>query len=373
MIQPFLLILIALLTVATPATGSTLPLEQLKMPDGFTIEVYAEVENARQMAAGGKGIVYVGSRRAGKVHAVIDNNGDGKADRVVLIDEELNLPTGLAYRNGSLYVGAVSTIYRYDNIDQQLDNPPEPVVVVDNLPTERHHGWKFLAFGPDNLLYVPVGAPCNICLSEDPRYASILTMDPDIGASSFEIYAEGVRNTVGFDWHPTTGELWFTDNGRDLLGDDIPPCELNRAPARGMHFGYPFFHGDNLADPEFGANKSPDAYVTPALNLTPHSAPLGMMFYTGKQFPAKYHNQVIIPEHGSWNRTPEAGHTGYSLTLGLLKADGNVEYETFINGWLGDDNKYWGRPVHLITEQDGSILLSDGFAGVIYRIRYVGS
>lgn len=354
---------------ACTSNATSLPLSELNLPDGFSIDVFAEVENARQITRSDKGIVYVGSRRAGKVHAVIDEDGDFKADRVIEIANGLTLPSGLTWHDGDLYVAAVSTIYRFENIDDMLDNPSRKVI-VDSLPDALHHGWKFIEFGPDGLLYVPVGAPCNICLSEDPRFASILRMDVNDPANTTEVYVSGVRNSVGFDWHPITGELWFTDNGRDLLGDDIPPCELNRVSRQGQHFGYPFFHGNSLPDPEFGEGKSPGDYVEPALALGPHTAPLGMTFYTGSMFPARYRNEAIVAEHGSWNRTPEAGHIGYRLIHARADVDGKLHYDVFIDGWLRDNNESWGRPVDLLQLPDGSLLVSDDKAGVIYRISY---
>ncbi len=357
-------VFVAALTV-TPAV-SAMPLDSLNMPDGYQIEVYAEVTNARQMAQGPEGIIYVGTRRDGRVFAVVDKDDDFKADQVIEIDAELNLPSGLTYKGGDLYVGAVSEILVYRDIDQQLNSPPEPEVLIGDLPTERHHGWKFIDFGPDGHLYVPVGAPCNICLSEDPRYASILRYDIEEPAKP-EIYAHGVRNTVGFDWHPETGNLWFSDNGRDHLGDESPACELNEVSEAGQHFGYPFFHEDGLADPEFGEKgQSASSYIEPALKLGPHVAPLGILFYTGDMFP-DLKNQVLIAEHGSWNRTPEAGHTGYRVTLGREQEKG-MSYEVLIDGWLEDSNESWGRPVDFLQLKDGSLLISDDKANVIYRL-----
>lgn len=361
----------ALLILALPATAKDLPLDRLTMPDGFSISVFAEVDNARQMARSDDGVLYVGSRRAGKLHAVIDDDGDFRADRVILIDEGLNLPSGVTWRDGDLYVGAVSTIYRYRDIDSQLDNPPEPEVVTSDLPTDRHHGWKFIDFGPDGKLYVPVGAPCNICDREDP-YATILRMEVERPAER-EIVARGVRNTVGFDWDPATGDLWFTDNGRDHLGDYSPPCELNHVTEIGQHFGYPYFHGNSIVDPEFGdKGLAASAYREPALALGPHTAPLGMMFYTGNMLPAKYRGDALIAEHGSWNRSEEAGHIGYRLVHARSDDNGSLHYDIFVEGWLNDDGSSWGRPVDLLQLDDGSLLVSDDSAGVIYRLSYDG-
>ena len=366
-----LFILPALLLLTVTGYAASLPLSDLKLPDGYQIEVYAEVPNARQMALGADGIVYVGSRRLGKVHAVVDRNNDFKVDEVIEIDSDLNLPTGVAYKNGNLYVGAVNEILEYKNIDTNLQSPPAPRSIYSDLPKDRHHGWKFIDFGPDGDLYVPIGAPCNICLSEDPRYTSILRLD--VNNPEPEIYVTGVRNTVGFDWHPVTGNLWFSDNGRDMLGDEFPPCELNEVTAAGQHFGYPFYHADGKPDPEFGdQGKAPDHYREPALLLGPHVAPLGVLFYTGNMLPAAMKNQALIAEHGSWNRSPEAGHTGYRITLART-IDGTLSYEVFVEGWLDSNNEAWGRPVDLLQLGDGSLLVSDDRAGVLYRITYDGA
>ncbi len=361
-------------------TEAGLPLGSISLPPGFSIAVYAsDVPNAREMARSPSGILYVGSRTAGKVYAVVDRDGDFRADRVVTIASGLEMPNGVAYRDGSLYVAEVSRILRFDGIDDHLDDPPRPVVVRDDFPTDRHHGWKYIAFGPDGKLYVPVGAPCNICDPQDPIYATITRMDPD--GSHREIFAEGIRNTVGFAWHPETGVLWFTDNGRDMLGNDRPPDELNRAPKRGMHFGYPYCHGGDIPDPELGAPGACAKYTPPVQKLGPHVASLGPLFYTGTMFPAEYKNQIFIAEHGSWNRdTP----IGYRVTLVRLAGGGAgqgdpvhaTSYEPFAQGWLPGNGTSrgagdaWGRPVALLQLPDGSVLLSDDRAGVIYRITY---
>jgi len=368
--------LLAILTsvfCALTQAADPLPLEKLNMPTGFSIAVFADVENPRQMALGEDGAVYVGSLRAGKVHRLRDIDGDGKADQVTLVAADLDLPSGLAYRDGDLYVGAVNQILAFRDIKQQLLNKaPKQLatseVLTTALPTERHHGWKYLAFGPDGYLYIPVGAPCNICQPDSP-FASIQRMNVDASPATFEPYALGVRNTVGFDWHPDTGELWFTDNGRDMLGDDLPPCELNRVTQAGQHFGYPFFHGQSIPDPEFSAGHNPTDYIEPALDLGPHVAPLGMMFYTGTMLPSAYHKQILIPEHGSWNRTPEAGPTGYRITLARMDDQGGMHYEVLVDGWL-QDNVAWGRPADLLQMADGSILIADDKANVIYRLSY---
>ncbi|MBL8489783.1 MAG: sorbosone dehydrogenase family protein [Rhodocyclaceae bacterium] len=365
--MPILLLAAALAGFANAADP---PVERLRPPPGVAVALWARVENARQMALGGHGpdggIVYVGSMRAGKVHAV-RFDGRYRAGRVARIAEGLQLPVGVAWRDGRLYVSAVSRILRFDGIDTRLDSPPPPVTVTDRLPTETHHGWKFIAFGPDGRLYVPVGAPCNICEPDPDRYANILAMDPDGGAVS--VHARGIRNSVGFDWHPETGELWFTDNGRDWLGDDSPPDELNRAPRPGMHFGYPYCHGGDIADPEFGSRRSCAEFTPPAQRLMPHAGALGMRFYDGGMFPPAWRNQVLIAEHGSWNRSRKIG---YRVSLVRLQDGRAVAYETFMDGWLAGESA-WGRPADLLVLPDGSLLVSDDQAGAIYRVTWRGA
>ncbi len=340
----------------------------LTMPSGFRVDAYTtEVPNARAMALSPGGVLYVGTRKLGKVYAVVDSDGDGRGDRVHVVAEGLNMPVGVAWRDGALYVSSLDRVVRLDDIDNQLEAPPAPVVVSDGFPGDAHHGWKFIRFGPDGLLYVPVGAPCNICLKQDERYSSIMRMRPD--GSELEVYAHGVRNTVGFDWHPETGQLWFTDNGRDWLGDNAPGDELNRATEKGQHFGYPFCHAGAVADPEFGEQRPCSDFVPPARVLGAHVAGLGMRFYTGDQFPAEYRGAIFIAEHGSWNRTDPAG---YRVTVVKLGADGKVaSYRPFVEGFLGGEGA-WGRPVDVLVWPDGSLLVSDDRAGQIYRIRYEG-
>jgi glucose/arabinose dehydrogenase len=357
-----------LLAVAccSSSNAADLPLQQVNLPPGFKITVFADqVDDARQLARGDQGTVFVGSRRAGKVYALTDADGDFVADQLYTIASGLNMPSGIAYRDGSLYVAAVDRVLRYDDIENHLATPPKPVLVSAAFPTDKHHGWKFIDFGPDGMLYVPVGAPCNICDADG--YAEIKRMQPD--GSGLQTYASGVRNSVGFDWDPVTGELWFTDNGRDMLGDNTPAFELNHAPQQGMHFGFPYCHAGEVTDPEFGAGQSCADYVAPAQKLGPHVAPLGMMFYTGTQFPEQYRNQIFIPEHGSWNRSEKIG---YRIMLVTLDKDRKaINYAPFASGWLqGQQN--WGRPVDLMQLPDGSMLLSDDQAGVIYRISYSG-
>ena len=349
---------------------SGLPLERLNLPDGFKITLYAEgIDNARSMAMSDNGTLFVGNRRGKRVYAIRDTDRDYKADSIIVLDTTFQVPNGIAFRDGSLYVAEVNRLLRFDNIEANLNNPPEPVVVYDDYPTEFHHGWKYIAFGPDGKLYVPVGAPCNICESEDERFASITRMDPD--GTNREIYARGVRNTVGFTWHPETGELWFTDNGRDMMGDDIPPCELNRVTQPGQHFGYPYCHGGTIKDPEFGEKFPCSDFVPPAQNLGPHTAPLGMKFYTGNMFPEEYRGHAFIAEHGSWNRSSKIG---YRITLVKIEDNKAVSYETFLDGWLDEaSQEVFGRPVDLLQLEDGSMLISDDYANAIYRLSYEGS
>ena len=342
-----------------PITDSRLA--DLSLPEGYTISVWADsVDNARSMTLSPEGVVFVGTRRSGVVHALRDRNGDGQAEERFVIAEGLNMPNGVAFRDGSLYVAEVSRILRYDDIVDRLEAPPEPVVIVDDLPTDRQHGWKYIAFGPDGKLYVPIGAPCNVCDRGEP-YASILRMDPD--GSNREVFATGIRNTVGFTWHPTTGQLWFTDNGRDNLGDDIPPCELNHAPVAGLDFGFPHIHGMDIPDPEFGDGYEPDQFTLPVQPLGPHVAPLGLEFMMDEE--GRRGDRILIAEHGSWNRSEKIG---YRLTQVTLDADGKaLSYEPFLTGWLQGEES-WGRPVDLEYLRDGSLLVSDDQGNRIYRI-----
>ncbi|OGQ95856.1 MAG: sorbosone dehydrogenase [Deltaproteobacteria bacterium RIFOXYD12_FULL_57_12] len=341
-------------------------LDLIKLPPGFTIEIYAgNVPGARSMAMSPGGTLFVGTREQGKVYAVLDRDGDHRAETVITLGRGLNMPNGVAYKDGALYVAEAHRILRFPDIDNILSLPGEPQIVNSSLPTDRHHGWKFIRFGPDGMLYVPVGAPCNICDPGDP-YATILRMWPD--GRGQEIFARGIRNTVGFDWHPATGELWFTDNGRDWLGDDQPPDELNHAPAAGLHFGYPYRHGTDVVDPEYGRRIGQTKTTPPALELGAHVAPLGMRFYTGRMFPEPYRQQIFIAEHGSWNRSVPVG---YRIVVVHLAGDKVTDSRVFAEGWL-QEGTAWGRPVDLLVMPDGSLLVSDDHAGVIYRIRYDG-
>ncbi len=346
-----------------------LPLDAIRLPPGFTIEVAARVPNARAMTLSANGTLFVGSTSAGQVHAVSFPAPGTKGDAVVrLVASGLAQPAGVAFRDGALYVSAIDRILRFDGIEGRLDEPRKPVVVTDKLPGDRHHGLKYIAFGPDGKLYVNVGAPCNICEPDRDRYAVILRMNAD--GSGLEVYAKGERNSVGFDWDPRTKELWFTTNGRDWLGDDSPPDTLNHAPKPGLDFGFPYCHAGTIPDPEFGKKRACSEFVQPAQRLGPHVASLGMRFYTGKQFPAAYRDQIFIAEHGSWNRTHKIG---YRITLVKLDERGTaVSYEPFATGWLSGEEA-WGRPADVLVAPDGSLLVSDDSAGAIYRIRYRGA
>lgn len=350
---------------------TSISLGYLEAPAGFEVTIFADsVKNARQMTIGDTGILYVGSRREGKVYAIVDSNNDFKADSIYTIIEDLRLPNGVAYKDGSLFVAEVSKIWRFDNIDETYADSPTPELVTDKLPTEGQHGWKYIAFGPDEKLYVPIGAPCNICNHEDdnPKFATLTRMNVD--GSQHEIVAKGIRNTVGFTWHPETGNIWFTDNGRDWMGDDIPPCELNEITETGQHFGFPYLHGNDVWDPEFGnKGKAMETdFKQPVQELGAHVAPLGVIFYTGKMFPDVYKNRALIAEHGSWNRSEKVG---YRISQVIFDDNGNPKsYEPFITGWLQGEEDIKGRPVSILQLKDGSILISNDETGKIYRVSY---
>lgn len=343
-------------------------LHKLHVPAGFQVEVYAEVPGARQMALGTNGNVYVGTR-GNKVYAVVDKNKDHKADQVVAILDDLKVGNGVVMVDGHLYVAEQHRITRYAAPDFDLTLPFKQMreVIYDQLPDKAHHGWRYLAVGPDNKLYVTVGAPCNIC---DPQgnEASILRMNAD--GSQVETYAKGVRNSVGLDFQPGTGTPFFTDNGVDLMGADVPNDELNAAPVAGLHFGFPFYAGGDARQAEWQA-KTPPAKVTfPVARFQAHSANLGFKFYTGKQFPAEYTGNAIIAQHGSWNRKQPVG---YQLVRVTFDAQHQVkDTQVFIDGWLSAEGEMWGRPNDVLQLPDGSLLVSDDFNGVIYRVSYDG-
>jgi glucose/arabinose dehydrogenase len=354
------------LALAACVANAAPSLEGLKLPPGFQIEVWQDnLPLARSMAFGPKGTVFVGTMRFGNpakdVYAIRTVNGKRTVSKLLT---GLNNPNGVAVRNGALYVAEVHQIVRYDDIENHLDNPPKPVTIT-RLPTEQHHGWRYIAFGPDNKLYVAVGAPCNVCDKGAQGYAQIIRMNPD--GTGREPIAKGVRNSVGFAWQPASGKLWFTDNGRDMMGDNVPDCELNRLDTVGADFGFPYCHGGDVADPEFGKLGSCAKAAPPAQKMGPHVAPLSVRFYTGNQFPAAYRNQAFVAQHGSWNRSTAIG---YRIMLVKLNGDRVTGYEEFLTGWLKPDGKVTGRPVDLQLLQDGSMLVSDDQEGAIYRISY---
>jgi glucose/arabinose dehydrogenase len=343
-------------------------LDRITLPTGFSIRLYEDdVPGARALAFGDKGTLFVGTDKEGKVYAVPAHLGSQESEgKAFVIAEGLQNPHGVAFKDGALYVAERGRILRFDDIENRLDRPPAPVVIHELGLKYAHHGLRVIHFGPDGKLYVSIGVPCNICMPEFDRYGVVIRLN---GKGKSEVFARGIRNSVGYDWHPKTHELWFTDNGRDLLGNDAPPDELNHAPSAGMHFGYPYCHAGELPDPVFGLRSRCHDFVAPAQNLGAHVAALGMRFYTGQQFPAPYRNRIFIAEHGSWNRSPKSG---YRITTVTLAGNRPVGYEPFAEGWL-QGNSAWGRPVDVIVAPDGALLVSDDERGAIYRISYRGS
>jgi len=344
------------------AAPDKLPIAKLKVPQGFNIEVYAAgMANARSLAEGDKGTVFVGTRLVGNVYAV--TNKDGKRS-VKVLASGLYRPNGVAFKNGTLYIAELSKVSRIDKVEDNLDSSPKPTMIYDDLPKDEAHGWKFIAIGPDNKLYVPVGQPGNNVLHDD-AHGQIRRINLD--GSGAEVVARGVRNTVGFDWNPETKQLYFTDNGRDWMSEDVPEDELNRVTKVGEHFGAPYCLQGNIVDPEFGWGRSCSEFTAPVGLLGPHSASLGMRFYTGNMFPKSYKNAIIVARHGSWNRSKKVG--GDVIVVKLNK-DGTVKStEPLITGFL-EDNKYIGRPVDVMQMKDGSLLVSDDWNGAIYRVTY---
>ena len=358
-----ILVVVTSLWLNTVAAQTALPLHLLKLPAGFSISLFASnVPDARSLALSPAGTVFVATRSAGLIYALQDHNHDGVAERRYVIASNLDMPNGIAFHHGDLYVAERSRIIRYANIEAHLQQPTTPQVIYDKLPTERHHGWRYLAIGPDDRLYVSVGAPCNVC--DEAGYAEIKRLDLD--GRNIETYARGIRNSVGFTWQPLTKQLWFTDNGRDNLGDDQPADELNVVTHMGQHFGFPYCHGGDLLDPVYGRGKSCQDYVAPVQKLGAHVASLGLRFYTGQQFPKRYRQNIFIAEHGSWNRSRKIG---YRISLVRLAQQKAISYTTFVSGWLQGEQA-WGRPVDVQVDHAGALLVSDDLAGVIYRIVY---
>jgi glucose/arabinose dehydrogenase len=353
----------------TGRAAKELPLDKLKVPAGFKVEVWADgIPEARSLALGDNGTVFVSNRNAKNVYAVVNSNGKREVKTIL---KGLDAPNGIVFNKGTLYVAERGRITRYDGIESKLDNPGEGKVVVDNLDPNRQagHFWKFLAMGPDGKLYFNIGAPGNIVM---PTYmeASIMRVDPAKGV--LETVALGVRNSVGMDWNPKTKELWFTNHGRDWLGNDLPNDTLHRVAAKSPvpNFGYPFCHQGDVQDPDFGKNRSCAEFAKPVLKLGAHIAPLGMRFYTGKMFPAEYQNSIFIAMHGSWNRETKQG---YNVMRVKLDEKGNAKMQPFVEGFLTDekaDPPMWGRPVDLLIMKDGSMLFSDDYNGILYRVSY---
>ncbi len=362
-----ILLLIPCFAFAQPGNPKDI-IKQLKLPPEFTLSIFADnLPNARSLALGDNGTVFVGTGTEGVVYAVQDTNNDGFADKRHVIATKLYMPNGVAYKDDTLYVAEVNRIIRFEHITQQLAHPPKPVVVFDQFPSEQHHGWKYLRIGPDNKLYTSVGAPCNICEPDKPMFSSLVRLNTD--GSGFELLARGIRSSVGFDWHPETKALFFTDNGRDYLGDDLPPDELNQWTTVDEHFGFPYCHGGDTPDPDYSFNKKCRQFTAPVWKFKAHIAPLGVHFYGGKQYPVDYHQQLFVAQHGSWNRSEPQG---YRVALVKFHQGKPVSEQVFIDGWLTKDNEVLGRPVDILELLDGSLLVSDDKLGVIYKVEYKG-
>jgi glucose/arabinose dehydrogenase len=350
--------------IATAA--DKLPLAQLHAPKDFKIEVYASgLTNARSLRIGDKGTVFVGSRLTDKVYAITSKDGK-RAVKTLLTG--LYRPNGIALHDGTLYIAELSQISKVDDVENHLDDAPKPQVIYSDLPKDEPHGWKFLAVGPDNRLYFNIGAPCNICMPPETN-AQLRSINLD--GSDPQVIARGIRQVVGMDWNPQSKKLYFTENQRDWLSEDIPQDKLNRLDHPGQdNFGFPYCHEGDIPDPEFGWGHSCDEFTKPIALLGPHSAPLGMRFYTGHMFPAEYRNQIFIARHGSWNRTHKIGG---DIVVATLDKNGNVKsVKPFITGFI-QDNKYVGRPADLEVMKDGSLLISDDYNGAVYRVTYAGA
>jgi glucose/arabinose dehydrogenase len=346
------------------AAADKLPIDKLKAPKGFKIDVYASgMPNARSLAVGDKGTVFVGSRLLDKVYAIVEK--DGKRE-VKIVATGLYRPNGVAFKNGTLYIMELSQLSKIDNIEDNLDNPPKPTVILSGLPKDEAHGWKYLAVGPDDKLYFQVGQPCNNCIPP-PGYGTMRRVNLD--GSGMETIALGIRMTMGFDWHPVSKEMYFNDNGRDWMSEDLPNDELNRMTKVGQHFGSPYCYQGNVPDQEFGWGRKCEEFTPPIMLMGPHSASLGLKFYTGTAFPAAYRNQIFVARHGSWNKTNKIGG---DVVVVKLKQDGNpvaTQPEPFITGFL-ENNSYVGRPNALLVMKDGSLLISDDWNGAVWRVSY---
>jgi glucose/arabinose dehydrogenase len=346
-----------------PTPADKLPITKLKLPKGFNLEVYAAgLTNARSLRVDDRGNIYVSTRLLDRIYAITDKNGKKE---VKTIATGLNSPNGIALHNGTLYIAEINRISKIDNVADALDNPPKPTVIYDDLPSDAPHGWKFLTVGPDNKLYFNIGAPCNICMPSD-RHAQIRRINLD--GSGVEVVARGIRQVVGMDWHPTMKVLYFTENQRDWLSEDQPQDKLNRLLHPGQdNFGFPYCDGGDIPDAQFGWGHSCGEFTKPVAQLGPHTAPLGMRFYTGKMFPKEYRNAIFVVRHGSWNRSKKIGG---DIVIARLNQDGTVKsIEPFVTGFIQDD-KYVGRPVDIEWLKDGSMLLSDDYNGAVYRITY---
>lgn len=336
---------------AIPGLVSDPDLSRITLRDGYVITYFArDVPGARSMTRGANGVIYVGTRTAGVVYALDDPDNNGRADTRYVVASGLDTPNGVAYLDGTLYVAELSRIIAFDLIDTAYRDKPGYRVVYDKLPNDTAHGWKYLAVGPDKMLYISIGMPCNVC-DDQGKYGQIIRIDPSQVNGKTEVVATGIRNTVGFDWGPN-GSLWFTDNGRDWLGDDAPADELNEVTKEGKHYGFPYCHGGDTLDPEYGKDKSCSDYEKPVVKLGAHVAALGMKFV--------YDNMILIAEHGSWNRTTPVGYRITSFTGGQPRS--------FAEGWLRSDGTVTGRPVDILLLPDRSFLVSDDFSGSIYRI-----
>jgi len=345
-----------------PKAASEIPVNTIRVPAGFKVELWASgIDNARAMTWGDKGTLFVSSRGAGNVYAIVDQNGRRE---VKTIAKGLQMPNGVAFKDGALYVAEISRITKYEGIENNLDSVPQPKVVIDTLPKDLPHGWKYLSFGPDGKLYFNIGAPCNICMPPE-THAAIVRINPD--GTGLEYVARGVRNSVGHDFHPVTKELYFSNHGRDWLGEDVPNDTLHHVVQRGVHFGYPVCHQGDILDPAFGKGHACSEFAAPLLKLGPHVSPIGIHFYRGSMFPPEYTNRLFIAEKGSWNKTDKIG---FRVTMVTLQAGRPPKEEVFAEGWMGAGGQFWGRPAYVQEMKDGSLLIADDYAGAIYRVSY---